>query len=249
MRSATFVAFFLAMFAMFFSCNVAAQQVEAEGASFALEKRASTKPVGAAFDATVDLLVKEHTEVVVKAFADVCTDADLNSALKTNLRVQISGLLNVDFGLGTKLSAALSSSVKAAVKAEVAAEIKAEFTANLKANIRAIITKQCPKKDAACIKIQSKKIVQEAVKLTTKASAKIATKIAAKIQAKVKTAIDIQVKKFSVNLILIKINVSGGVDVSNSVGIKFKAAAGLVVKACADFVVKQSSKIRAICSV
>ncbi|KAG0035872.1 hypothetical protein BGZ82_005005 [Podila clonocystis] len=243
MKSATFFAFFLAMFAMFFSSSVAAE-------SSALEKRAPkpTKPVGAAFDATVDLLVKENAEIVVKAFADVCTDADLNSALKTNLRVQISGLINVDFGLGTKLSAALSTSIKAAVKAEVDAEIKSEFTANLKVNIGAIIIKQCPKKDAACIKLQAKKIVQEAVKLTTKASAKISTQIAAKIQAKVKAAIDIQVKKFSINLILVKINVTGGVDVSNSVGIKFKAAAGLVVKACADIVAKQASKIRAICS-
>ncbi|KAF9316976.1 hypothetical protein BG003_001358 [Podila horticola] len=240
MKSATFFAFFLAMFAMFFSSSVAAE-------SSALEKRAP-KPVGAAFDATVDLLVKENAEIVVKAFADVCTDADLNSALKTNLRVQISGLINVDFGLGTKLSAALSTSIKAAVKAEVDAEVKSEFTANLKANIGAIIIKQCPNKEAACIKLQAKKIVQEAVKLTTKASAKISTQIAAKIQAKVKAAIDIQVKKFSINLILVKINVTGGVDVSNSVGIKFKAAAGLVVKACADIVAKQASKIRAICS-
>ncbi|KAF9427743.1 hypothetical protein BGZ94_004252 [Podila epigama] len=242
MRSSTFIAYLLAMFAMVFTCTVAAQ-----AESMALEKR-GTKPVGAAFDATVDLLVKEHAEVVVKAFADVCTDADLNTAIKTNLRVQISGLINVDFGLGTKLSAALSSSVKAAVKAEVDAEVKAEFTANLKANIQAIIVKQCPKKDAACIKLQAKKIVQEAVKLTTKAAAKISTKIEAKLQAKVKAAIDLQVKKFSVNLFLVKINVTGGVDVSKSVGIKFKAAASLVVKACADFVAKQASKIRVICS-
>ncbi|KAF9337294.1 hypothetical protein BG006_005505 [Podila minutissima] len=243
MKSAAFFAFFLAMFAMFFSSSVAAE-------SSALEKRATktTQPVGAAFDATVDLLVKEHAEIVVKAFADVCTDADLNSALKTNLRVQISGLINVDFGLGTRLSAALSTSIKAAVKAEVDAEIESEFTANLKVNIGAIIIKQCPKKDAACIKLQAKKIVQEAVKLTTKASVKIAAQITAKIQAKVKAAIDIQVKKFSINLILVKINVTGGVDVSNSIGIKFKAAAGLVVKACADIVAKQASKIRAICS-
>jgi hypothetical protein len=48
-----------------------------------------TKPVGAAFDGTIDLLVKEHSEIVVKAFADVCTDANLSTDITTDIRVQI----------------------------------------------------------------------------------------------------------------------------------------------------------------
>ncbi|KAG0347475.1 hypothetical protein BGZ54_004908 [Gamsiella multidivaricata] len=215
-------------------------------AETAIEKR--TLAPGAAFDATVDLLFKEHASIVAKAYADVCTDADVSSAIKTDLRVQISGLVSIDFGLGTKLSAALQSSIKAAVKAEVDAEIKSEFTANLKANLGAIIIKQCPKKDAACIKLQSKKIVSEAAKLTVKASGNIAVKIQAKLAAKVKAAVDLQVKKFSVNLLLIKVNVTGDVDVSAALSIKFKAAVDMCVKACADIQAKEVIKIKTICS-
>ncbi|KAF9924889.1 hypothetical protein FBU30_005232 [Linnemannia zychae] len=238
MRTFAIFAFFMAMFAML--CSTVAAETS-------LEPRA-TKPVGAAFDATLDLLVKEHSDIVLKAYADVCTDANISSAVSTNLRVQISGLVNIDFGLGSKLSAALQSSIKAAIKAEVDASIKAEFTANLRANLAAIITKRCPKHDAACIKLQAKNIVKDAVKLTTKASAKISAKLAAKLNVKVKAAIDAQIKKFSVNLLLIKINVTGDVKVSESVIIRFKSAVDLCAKACADISVKEVSKIKTICS-
>ncbi|KAG0265600.1 hypothetical protein BG011_004391 [Mortierella polycephala] len=242
MKTATFFAFFLAMFAMF--CSASA--VVASSAETALEKRAPKAQ--AAFDATIDLLVKQHSQIVVKAFADVCTDADVSSAIKTDLRVQISGLVNIDFGLGTKLSSALHASIKAAVKAEVNAQIKTEFSANLKANLSAIIVKVCPKKDAACIKLQAKKIVKEAAKLTVKASANISAKVQAKLQAKIKAAVDLQIKKFSVNLLLIKLNVTGDVNVSKQVGIKFKATADVCAKACASIEAKEVIQIRAICS-
>ncbi|KAF9897332.1 hypothetical protein BX616_005776 [Lobosporangium transversale] len=239
MRTTTFFAYMMAMLAMLCSMAVASTEIS-------LEKRAP--PSTAAFDATVDLLVKEQAHIVVKAFADVCTDTDIASAVKTDLRVQISGLLDVDFGLGTKLSAALQSSIKAAIKAEVDAEIKSEFTANLKANIAAIIVKRCPNKDAACIKIQAKAIVSEAAKLTVKASAKIAVKVQAKLAAKIKAAIDLQIKKLSINLLLLKIKVTGDVNVSANVAHKFKAAVDLCTKACADIQVKQAIKVRSICS-
>ncbi|KAG0269120.1 hypothetical protein BGZ95_002184 [Linnemannia exigua] len=257
MRStSTFFALFLALFAI--SCNAAAigfktpsteLDVEVEkSVSFDIEKRGLPLPT-AAFDATVDLLFKEHTQIVVKAFADVCTDADVSAAISTSLNVQVSGLLNADFGLGTKLSGALKASVKAAVKAEVDAEIKKEFTATLKVNIGNIITKVCPAHDAACIKLQAKKIVSEAAKLTVKASAKIQAKIQVSLAAKIKAAVDLQVKKFSVNLILIKINVSGEVKVAESVAAKFKAAAGICASAAAQIQAKEVIAIKAICSV
>ncbi|KAG0284723.1 hypothetical protein BGZ97_008076, partial [Linnemannia gamsii] len=97
MRStATFFALFLAMFAM--SCHAAAigfrtpsteVELEAEKSiSFDIEKRGLPIPKGA-FDATVDLLVKDHAQIVVKAFADVCTDADVSAAISTSLNVQV----------------------------------------------------------------------------------------------------------------------------------------------------------------
>ncbi|KAG0001713.1 hypothetical protein BGZ80_006522 [Entomortierella chlamydospora] len=238
MRTATFFAFFLAMFALICS---------AVSAETSLEPRA-TKDVGAAFEGTLDLLVKEHSDIVLKAYADVCTDADLSTAISSNLRVQISGLINFDFGLGSKFSSALHASVKAAVKKEVDAHIKAEFSANLRVNMAAIITKRCPNHDAACIKLEAKFIVKDAVKLTTKASAKISDKISSKLAVKIKSAIDIEVKKFSINLLLIKINVSGDLDVSDSVSLRFKSAAGLCAQACIDISAKEISKIKTICS-
>ncbi|KAF9909606.1 hypothetical protein EC991_008262 [Linnemannia zychae] len=257
MRStATFFALFLALFAI--TCNAAAigirspsteLQLEVEkSSSFEIEKRGLPIPK-AAFEATVDLLVKDHTQIVVKAFADVCTDADVSAAISTSLNVQVSGLINADFGLGTKLSGALKASVKAAVKAEVDAEVKAEFTASLKANIGNIITKVCPAHDAACIKAQAKKIVSEAAKLTVKASAKIQAKIQASLSAKIQAAVDLQVKKFSVNLLLIKINVTGQVKVAESVAAKFKAAAGICASAATQIQAKEVVAIKAICSV
>ncbi|GJJ77604.1 hypothetical protein EMPS_09963 [Entomortierella parvispora] len=241
MRTAIF-AFFLAMIAMLCTAASAESGLEIRAAE------AKTVCPTAAFDATVSLLVSEQASIVAKAYADVCTDADLSSAVQTDLSVQITGLVNFDFGLGAKLSAALQSSIKASVKAEVDAEIKAQFTANLKANIAAIITKRCPKKDAASIKLQAKNIVSDAIKLTTKASVQISAEIKAKLAAKIKACIDLEVKKFSVNLLLVKINVTGDVKVSESIGLKFQAAAGLCAKACADISAKEVSKIKAICS-
>ncbi|KAF8976271.1 hypothetical protein BGZ46_008406 [Entomortierella lignicola] len=241
MRSAIF-AFFLAMFAMLCT-SVSAQKEKCETPAPAV-----TSTSTAAFDACVDYLVKEQASIVIKAYADTCTDLNINEAISDSLKVQITGLINVDFGLSAKLSAALKTSIKAAVSGEVDAEIKAEFTDSLKANIEGIITKKCPNKDAASISLQSKYIVSEAAKLTVKASAKITAKIQARLAAKVKAAVDLQVKKFSVNLLLIKINVSGDVDVSSSLSLRFKAAAGLCAQACADIQAKESIKIKAICA-
>ncbi|KAF9276099.1 hypothetical protein BGZ88_001938 [Linnemannia elongata] len=247
MKSTTFLAYFLALFAMFFglSTTTTAEMITD------LEPRAAapTKPVGAAFDATIDLLVKEHSDIVVKAFADVCTDANLSTDITTDIRVQISGLINIDFGLGTRLSAALRSSIKAAVRTEVDLETKAQFSANLRTNLAAIITKRCPAHDSACIKLQAKNIVKDAIKFTTKASVKISDKISVNLATRVKAAIQIQVKKFSVNLWLIKINVTGDVEVSNSVSLRFKNAAGLVASACADISAKLVSQIKTIASI
>ncbi|KAG0226249.1 hypothetical protein BGW42_003808 [Actinomortierella wolfii] len=230
-------AFFMAMFAML--CNsVSAQEM------VALERRAPKS----GFDASVDLLVKAHADVVAKAFAEVCQDADITLATKKNLRIQISGLINVDFGVGSRLSAAIQESIKAAVKAEVDAEVKAEFTKNLKANIQAIIVKRCSKKDNACIRAQAKNIVKDAANLTVKASAKIAAKIEAKLAAKIKAAVDVQLKKFQINLLIVKIKVTGDVAVSSSISAKFKVAASVVAKACADISVKLIAQIRAICA-
>ncbi|KAF9101102.1 hypothetical protein BGX27_011607 [Mortierella sp. AM989] len=218
-------------------------------AASSLEKRAPKKT--AAFDATVKLLVKEQAHVVVKAFADVCTDADINKAISTNVRVQITdklGLVDIDFGVGAKVNTAIKTSIKTVIKAEVDAEIKAEFTKTLNANIAAIIIKRCPNLDAASIRLQAKHIVSEAAKLTIKASIKISAKVQAKIQAKVKAAVELQVKKLSVDFILLKIKVSGDAAVSASLGLKFKAAVDLCIKACASIQAKQVSKIRAICA-
>ncbi|KAF9972994.1 hypothetical protein BGZ73_003793 [Actinomortierella ambigua] len=230
-------AFFMAMFAML--CNsVSAQEM------VALERRAPKSGL----EASVDLLVKAHADVVAKVFAEVCQDADVSAAIKTNLRLQVSGLVNIDFGVGSRLSAAIQESIKAAVKAEVDADIKAEFTKNLRANIEAIIVKRCPKKDNLCIRTQAKTIVKDAANLTVKASAKIAAKIQAKLAARVKAAVDVQLKKFQINLLLIKINVTGDVAVSKSIGIKFKVAASVVAKACAEISAKLIAQIRAVCA-
>jgi len=83
MRTPTLFAFFMAMFAMLYSF-VTAESIQA------LEVRAAKPVVGAAFEATLDLLVKEHSDIVVKAYADVCTDANLSTDISTDLRVQIT---------------------------------------------------------------------------------------------------------------------------------------------------------------
>ncbi|KAG0057131.1 hypothetical protein BGZ83_001565 [Gryganskiella cystojenkinii] len=240
MRTPTLFAFFMAMFAMLCSL-VAAESIQA------LEVRADTPVAGAAFEATLDLLVKEHADIVVKAYADVCTDANLQTDISTNLRIQITGLINIDFGLGTKLSTALRSSIKVAVRNEVDLQVKSQFTANLRVQLAALINKRCPNHEAACIKLQAHNIVKDAVKLTTKSSIKISDKVSASLSTKIKSAIDIQVKKFSIDLLLIKISVTGDVDVSNSVVLRFKGAADLCAKACLDISAKEVSKIKAIC--
>ncbi|KAG0269254.1 hypothetical protein DFQ27_004316 [Actinomortierella ambigua] len=230
-------AFFMAMFAML--CNsVSAQEM------VALERRAPK----AGFDASVDLVLKAHADIVAKVFAEVCQDADVSAAIKTNLRLQVSGFVNIDFGIGSRLSAAVQESIKAAVKAEVDADIKAEFTKNLRANVHAIIIKRCPKKDNVCIRAQAKNIVKDAANLTVKASAKISASIQAKLAARIKTALDIQLKKFQFNLIVVKVNITGDVAVSKSIGFKFKVAASAVAKACATISAKLIAQIRAVCA-
>ncbi|KAF9127652.1 hypothetical protein BGX30_014707 [Mortierella sp. GBA39] len=239
MRTFAILAFFMAMFAML--CG----SVSAETA---LEPRSAKPVVGAAFEATLDLLVKEHSTIVLKAYADSCTDTNIHAAISSNLRVQVTGLVNIDFGLGSRLSTALQTSIKASIKTEVDATIKAQFTANLRANLAAAITKRCPAHDAACIKLQAKNIVKDAVKITTKASVKISDKLAAKLNLKIKSAVEAQIKKFSVNLFLVKISVTGDVKVSESIIVHFKAAIDLCAQACIDISAKEVSKIKTICS-
>jgi hypothetical protein len=59
-------------------------------AETALEPRTDTKPVGSAYESTLNLLIKEHSEIVLKAFADACTDTNIASDISSNLRVQIT---------------------------------------------------------------------------------------------------------------------------------------------------------------
>ncbi|KAF9959066.1 hypothetical protein BGZ70_008987, partial [Mortierella alpina] len=124
---------------------------------------------------------------------------------------------------------------------EIDFELKTHFQANLRANLAAIINKRCPKHDAACIKLQSKNIVKDAVKFTAKATAKVSKQVDAKLEARIRAAIDLEVRKFSVDLWLIKINVTGDLDISHDVSLRFKGAAGISAKACADISVKEAS--------
>ena len=82
MRTSTFFAFFLAMFAML--CSVVSAETSLE------PRTVKNTTVGAAFDATLDLLVKDHSSIVLKAYADVCTDANLSTDISTDLSVQIT---------------------------------------------------------------------------------------------------------------------------------------------------------------
>ncbi|KAG0212078.1 hypothetical protein BGX28_006839 [Mortierella sp. GBA30] len=246
MKSTTLLFLFTAMTVLLFSTVYAGEVVASDTG---LEVRAVKPPAtSAAFDATLDLLVKDHADIVLKTYANVYADASLTTEIETNLRIQISGLINVDFGLGTRLSSVLHSSIKAAVKNEIDGEINTHFQSNLRMNIAAIITKRCSGHDAACIKLQAKNIVKDAVKLTAKATTKVSEMVNAKLGAKIKTAIDIQVRKFSINLWLLKINVTGDVDISNNVILKFRTAAGVCAKACADMSAKEVSQIKTICS-
>ncbi|KAF9959626.1 hypothetical protein BGZ72_009206 [Mortierella alpina] len=249
MKSATLLLFLLAMIAMLCNSVSAESTPEFLAVGTELETRAAPGPVAsAAFDATLNLLVKDHTDIVLKTYADVCADAKLTTEIDAKLRVEISGLIKFNFGLGTRLSSVLRSSIKTAVRNEIDFELKTHFQANLRANLAAIINKRCPKHDAACIKLQSKNIVKDAVKFTTKATAKVSKQVDAKLEAKIRTAIDIEVRKFSIDLWLVKINVTGDLDISHDVSLRFKGAAGISAKACADISAKQVSQIRTICS-
>lgn len=91
MRTITFFAFLLTLVTVLFSAvSTVSAEASVEADSSALEIRGVKKPTGAAFEATLDLLVKQHSDIVVKAFADVCTDAALTTDITTELRVQIS---------------------------------------------------------------------------------------------------------------------------------------------------------------
>jgi len=74
----------LAMFAML--CTA----VSAESGLEIRAVKTTTPAPTAAFDATVSLLVSEHASLVAKAYANVCTDADLSSAVSTDLSIQIT---------------------------------------------------------------------------------------------------------------------------------------------------------------
>ncbi|CAO3574112.1 unnamed protein product [Mortierella alpina] len=249
MKTATFLFFLMAMIALLCNAVSAEPSPEILATGTELEIRAASAPVvGAAFDATLNLLVKDHAEIVLKTYADVCADASLTTEIDAKLRVEISGLIKFNFGLGTKLSSVLRSSIKTAVKNEVDLELKTHFQANLRANLAAIINKRCPQHDAACIKLQSKNIVKDAVKFTAKATVKVSQQVDAKLQARIKAAIDLEVRRFSVDLWLVKINVTGDLDISQDVSLRFKGAAGISAKACADISAKEVSQIRAICS-
>ncbi|KAF9557783.1 hypothetical protein EC968_007430 [Mortierella alpina] len=248
MRSNVLIASCMAMFAMV--CTAApvtsvapAVVVDAVPVpSLALEKRTLPFP----FDATVDLLVKANADIVAKAFAEVCTDLDISKSIDTNLKVKVSGLVNVDIGLGAKVASKLHASIKAAVKAEVDLEVKTQFTANLKANIGKTILNICPKKDSKCIHKNASLIVSAAIDLTLKATAKIDASIRANLAAKIKACIDVQLKNLNINLLLVKIQVTGDAKISASLYAKFKLAVKVVAKVCADVKASLIAQIKAL---
>ncbi|KAF9961536.1 hypothetical protein BGZ65_010554 [Modicella reniformis] len=162
--------------------------------------------------------------------------------------LDLFGIIDADFGFASKVSTALSSSIKATVKAQVEAEITTQFTSTLRPNLASIMKKRCPDQGASCIKLQAKNIVNDATKRTTKGTSMIANKIAAKLAVNIKRDIDLEVEKFSIDLWFIKITVSGDLDVSNSVLLRFKGAAGISAKKTVEITAKEVSMIRTICS-
>ena len=90
MKSATLLLFLLAMIAMLCNAVSAESTPEFLAVGTELETRAAPGPVaGAAFDATLNLLVKDHTDIVLKTYADVCADAKLTTEIDAKLRVEI----------------------------------------------------------------------------------------------------------------------------------------------------------------
>ncbi|KAG0222694.1 hypothetical protein B0O80DRAFT_451654 [Mortierella sp. GBAus27b] len=247
MRTTTFFAFFLAMFAMVCS------YVSAEAA---LEKRApvsvATTKSESAFDATVSLLVKTHAEITAKAFVDVCTDAEIEAALATDLSVKLKigklASVKLTSAMRTKVNAKVKASVKATIQAEIEAVLKAEFNAKLEAEIKNIITKKCDKKDAACIKTNVKFIVKESIKVCGKLSLSASKKLRANLDTKIKVAVEAAIKELEVKILFISLEVQGGASVSTTICTKFKAVVDLCAKAYLGVEVKLNSQIKTICN-
>ncbi|KAF9945897.1 hypothetical protein BGZ72_000880, partial [Mortierella alpina] len=89
MRSNVFVASCMAMFAMVCTAAPVAPVPSFDltpSVQAGLDKRTLPFP----FDATVDLLVKAKADIVVKAFAEVCTDLDISKTIDTELKVKVS---------------------------------------------------------------------------------------------------------------------------------------------------------------
>ncbi|KAF9351326.1 hypothetical protein BGX26_010648 [Mortierella sp. AD094] len=232
MRTAVF-AFFLAMFAMLCSSVVASQE---------LEKRAPKPSPTAAFDATVDYLVKEQSAIVVKAFADACTNTDINNAA-SKLKPVITP---ATAGNPADLIAAMKTALQAAVKTEVDADVQNGFIVNLNPNIAAVIVKKCPKKDAACIRQQSGSIVSDVITLTTKASTQINAQIQANLNAQIQNVFYIQIRRFAMRSHATSVAVPGEPALFSTLSSKLKAAPGMVTKACAAIKAKEVSQIKTI---
>ncbi|KAF9355691.1 hypothetical protein BGX34_010302 [Mortierella sp. NVP85] len=197
-----------------------------------------------AFDATLDLLAREHQDIVVNAYANVLTSSEFKTVIASHLKVTTSGAFNVDFGFGTKVSTALRRSIEEQVNVEV----EAGFTSNLRSNLEAIITEHCPSRDASCIHLRAEDIVKSTTEQTARASFVISESLEAHLAETIRHAVDVQVEKLSINLGFVRIVVTGDADVSHSVIVRFQVAASASANECESVSKKEVEEIRAICS-
>ncbi|KAG0221984.1 hypothetical protein B0O80DRAFT_451977 [Mortierella sp. GBAus27b] len=199
-----------------------------------------------AFDATLDLLVQEHHDAVLNAYASIMTKADLDTEISSKIKVKITGAVKIDIGFVAKVTGSIHHMVATAVSASIDDGIKAEFTSKLRANFRTMITRRCKGRDASCLSIQAKNIVQDAAKETSRASGAISARLRANLSAKIKREIDIETGK--INLWFVKIQVTGDVDVSQSVLVRLDTAVGASVQKVTDLARKEVVRIQAICA-
>ncbi|KAG0347978.1 hypothetical protein BGZ54_004747 [Gamsiella multidivaricata] len=227
----------MAMFVMFCSAFASAET--------ALKKRPPASDV--AFNTVTTQMTKVYSDILVEAFANSCTDAKIATAIKTHLKTVVT-IFGIKTGTNVKLNADIQAKVKVAFEAVLAAAIKDEFTLKFKYSLTAFIVRQCPKKDAACIRRNAKKIVKMAAKLTVEAAGRIVVKVQAKLAVEIEAAIKLAIKLFLGKSIFIRVSFTGYVKVSAALIAEIKAAVGLCAKACAAIQVKEISTIKTICS-
>lgn len=147
----------------------------------------------------------------------------------------------------------MKEEIKAQVKAEIKAAIKKQFKLKVKIEIEKIIVKKCgAAPTAACIKTNSKIIVQNVAKLCVKVSGKISADLKVKLQVKIQAAIEAKLKEFTVEIkflkwTLYKLEIEGGAEISSKLAFKFEAAAGACVKALTVIEAKLVSQVKAVC--